>query len=154
MNLKYKFHCWKRHKKLAKEIKKPDWDYGYIYSLIAAKLENVLDYAIKDSVTYPEHWKLDKLKICIKLAKHLAGITENYPEHINKNNIARFVHPTELKFFNFNHEERPFEKWNTDVLNFVTGKLLDEANYHALYDVKAQHLFFKMLNQYINCWWD
>ena len=131
--LKKFFRKKKREHNLMKEVKNPDWDYGYIYSLLGTKLENVLDYAQNDSVCEIEDWRIDRLKTCIALCKKLSDKVPYYPKHINKNNIRRFVREEDLRFYDFEN---------------------NEFSYQWLYDTKAKHLLFELLKTYIGYWWD
>lgn len=107
----YKKHRCARKAKMLREVNKNDWDYTTFYSLIATKLENILDYASKDSVAYVESWSPDKIRVAISLARHLSGEKEHYPEYINNTNINRFVPEVDRSFFNFHHEDRPLRGW-------------------------------------------
>ena len=150
----YKKHYCARKLKMLKEVRKRDWDYSTFYSLIATKLENILDYAKKDSVAHVESWYPDKIKTAISLAKHLSGEKEHYPEYINNTNIRRFVSESDIGYFNFHHEDRPFEGWKIDKMKTIPGSTLDRIAYEELYAIKAKNLLFELLKNYINNWWD
>ena len=148
-----KHHC-ARKTNLRKEINKQDWDYSTFYSLIAAKLENILDYAEKDSVAQIQSWYPDKIKTAISLAKHLSGEKEHYPEYINNTNLNRFVPEIDRNFFNFHHEDRSLEGCKIDNMKTIPGSTLDRIIYEELYNIKARNLLFEILKNYINNWWD
>lgn len=111
--------------------KQPNFDAGEIYGLIAKKLEMLLDYAQTDSVISLEEWRLSWMKRAIALGKHLYK-TESYPTHININNQSRFAEASDLQL----------QKMQNKYLNQV------------FYDIKAKQLFFNILNNYIDFWWD
>lgn len=111
--------------------KQPNFDAGEIYGLIAKKLEMLLDYAQTDSVISLEEWRLSWMKRAIALGKHLYK-TESYPAHININNQSRFAEASDLQL----------QKMQNKYLNQV------------FYDIKAKQLFFNILNNYIDFWWD
>lgn len=150
----YKKHCCTRKVKMLREVNKNDWDYTTFYSLIATKLENILDYASKDSVTYIESWYPDKIRVAISLARHLSGEKEHYPEYINNTNINRFVNEIDMGYFNFHHEDKPFEGWKCENMKNILGADLDRIDYEELYNIKAKSLLFEILKNYINNWWD
>ena len=150
----YKKHRYVRKIKMLKEANKEDWDYTTFYSLIATKLENILNYASKDSVALVESWSPDKIRVAISLARHLSGEKEHYPEYINNTNINRFVSDVDMGYFNFHHEDRPFENWKCENMKGILGADLDRIAYEELYDIKAKSLLFEILKNYINNWWD
>lgn len=111
--------------------RQPNWDGTEIYGLIAKKLELLMNYAQTDTVVNIESWRLEWMQIAIKLAKHLYN-GYDYPEYININNQSRFTETRNLS------------------LKESQNKYLNQD----FYDVKAKHLLFNILINYIDCWWD
>ena len=125
-----------RKKKLIAEVNRgEDWDWGYIYSLLAVKLENIRDYAQNDSVCDPKDWGIEWLTRAINLCRHLSGKSK-YPSKININNDFRFLSKSELQFYH-NPKNR-----------------LDHVYYREIYDYKAKNLLFEILKNKIELWWD
>lgn len=123
-----------RKKRLIAEVNRgEDWDWGYIYSLIAVKLENIRDYAQTDSVCDIKDWGIEWLTRAINLCWHLSK-PDKYPTHINTKNAFRFLSPDELKFYQNNP--------------------VDSIYYHEIYDLKAKNLLFEILKNKIELWWD
>lgn len=111
--------------------RQPNWDGAEIYGLIAKKLELLMDYAQTDSVTSMDEWRIEWIKRAITLGKHLYN-RYTYPSHININNSNRFIEVRDL----------PLKEKQNKYLN------------QDFYDVKAKHLLFNILINYIDVWWD
>lgn len=121
-----------RKRKLCKVASKQhNWDYAEIYELIATKLECMLDYAEKDTVASTDQWRPEWIRRAIRLAKHLAA-EDGYPEYININNAKRYQ----------------FDSW----INMYAPD--NRFIHESFYDRKAKYIFFKILDNYINNWWD
>lgn len=149
--IRKKKHQWK----LFKEILNHDWDYGYIYTILRTKLENVLDYAENDSVVDIDHWHIDKLKICINLCKKLSGKVTEYPAHINMNNINRFVHKDYQWCYGITDcRDTVITTIDDDINLSIMAEEKKRCHQELFYDVKAKHLLFNLLCNYIEYWWD
>ena len=125
-----------RKKRLIAEVNRgEDWDWGYIYSLLAVKLENIRDYALNDSICDEKEWGIDWLTRAINLCQHLSKPVK-YPEYINTKNAFQFLTNSEREFYR-------------DLEN-RSGSLY----YHEIYDMKARNLLFEILKNKIELWWD
>lgn len=126
---KWKNHSKARQRKMARLASRQlNCDYAEIYELIARKLEMMRDYATQDSICNISTWRLEWMDRAIQLARHLTH-QETYPVYINIKNQDRFKEASYLKLGN---------------------KYLDQE----FYDIKAKHLLFQILTNYIDCWWD
>lgn len=130
------FNRQERKKRLIAEVNRgEDWDWSYIYSLLAVKLENIRDYAQNDSVCDAKDWGIEWLTRAINLARHLSD-PKNYPTTINTKNDFRFLNPNELKFYRQSKNQT------------------DSIYYHEIYDSKAKNLLFEILKNKMELWWD
>lgn len=113
-----------------------DWDYSFIYKLLYRKLSNVLAYAQSETVSDEESWRLPWLKRAIALCDILIKEYIPHDKYVNIHNAKRF---REARKFKFNH---------TGISN------LWRYEEESLYLIKAKHLFFKIMANYIENWWD
>lgn len=121
-----------RNRKLGRLVRRQhNWDYGELYELIAKKLECMLDYAKTDSVGYYQDWHPEWIIRAINLGNHLAG-KYKYPQHINTNNMSRFA--------------------DTEYLGKYAGE--NRWAQEEVYNIKAKYLFFEIMKNYIENWWD
>lgn len=105
-----------------------------LYYILAKRLENVLDYAEKDTCMLYEDWNPKMLNVAIRLARHLACMDDEpyYPEHINMNNLKRFIPERRREFF----KEDQFR-----------------IKHEMFYDIKAKHLLFSIIETYNDDFW-
>lgn len=131
-----------------------DWDYSEIYELLEKKLRNILDYLQNDSVTYESEWKPQWIKRAISLAHHLSH-NRHYPAHININNAKRFREVRRWKFNRDENREEIIKNIESDIVREAYSKIdMNRLTAEDFYDLKAKHLFFEILKNYIENWWD
>lgn len=143
------FRSFYRRLKLSWHVlrKDKDYDYSYLYQLLYIKFSNMVDYFETDGVADMKS-DIDKIKHCRDICKHLMKC-EDYPKHINICNAERFF-----------HNKKDFEWWQ-DTINDDSTSLDLHNNYNksdfmleTYYNMKARHLLFKLMDTYIESWWD
>ena len=149
--------------KLMKMVYKDrDWDYCYIYDLLSAKLKNVLEYSETTTITTTKSWRPEWIKRAIALIDILKG-TEGFLHdvYVNLNNYKRFGMEAKVFYNSIQQYEKEIEETGGIRYGMVNGKkkpiFLEEMikfNKEEIYQIKARHLLFKILNQYIVYWWD
>ena len=149
--------------KLMKVVYKDrDWDYCYIYDLLSAKLKNVLEYSETTTITTTKVWRPEWIKRAIALIDILKG-TEDFLHdvYVNLNNYKRFGMEAKVFYNSILQYEKEIEETGGIRYGMVNGKkkpiFLEEMikfNKEEIYQIKARHLLFKILNQYIVYWWD
>jgi len=156
MKLKFLFQAWWYRKQWRKMklmwtvIQDEDWDYSYIYKLLERKLRNIQEYAKIDTVTYESNWQPRYLDIAIKLCEKLQyGIHDI--GYVNINNAKRFRDARDLNF----EPRQPNPHIRSEILK-QAWEQVDFVKYakEDLYEIKARHLLFKILENYIGYWWD
>lgn len=150
--------CWCRHnlnkhhwKVVKYAIKGYPFDFGYIWDLEKAKLEEMLNYFSKANIILPEDYELiiRDIKLAIKLLdiireeeltfeykptedfERLTGFDYECLVNVNTNNAHRFINP------------------RTDNLEFAINRMP-----HLVYLAKAKHLYYKLMEYRIEHWWD
>ena len=149
--------------KLMKVVYKDrDWDYCYIYDLLSAKLKNVLEYSETTTITTTKAWRPQWIKRAIALIDILKG-TEDFLHdvYVNLNNYKRFGMEAKVFYNSIQQYEKEIEETGGIRYGTINGKktpvFLEEMikfNKEEIYQIKARHLLFKILNQYIVYWWD
>lgn len=139
-----------------------DWDYCYIYDLLSAKLKNVLEYSETKTITTTKAWRPEWIKRAIALIDILKGTKDFLHDvYVNLNNYKRFGMEAKV-FYNLIFKyEKEIEETGGIRYSTVNGEkkpiFLEEMikfNKEEIYQIKARHLLFKILNQYIVYWWD
>lgn len=139
-----------------------DWDYCYIYDLLSAKLKNVLEYSETTTITTTKAWRPQWIKRAIALIDILKG-TEGFLHdvYVNLNNYKRFGMEAKVFYNSILQYEKEIEETGGIRYGTINGKkkpiFLEEMikfNKEEIYQIKARHLLFKILNQYIVYWWD
>ncbi len=128
-------HCKERCRNLRNALKMPDYDQHSFYALIALKLENIFHYAVLDSNSYTETWRPDMIRRAIDIAWYLAG-DGDFSQDVNMNNITRFI--------------PEYERYKYEL----NGQWEDKIQKEEFYNIKAKHLLFKIIETYIDFWYD
>ena len=141
----------KNKKNLLKIVNKDkDWDFSYIYILLRQKLSNIIDYVERgDSVCDIKEWRLQWLKRCVSLLDILISEQVDSNVHINTQNAKRFPEAKFLTFDNITITNETF----LETLK-VTSEQLKRYNEEQFYVIKAKHLLFNIMSNYIQYWWD
>lgn len=127
-----------------------DWDYSFIYILLKQKLSNIVDYVERgDSVSAVSEWRLQWLKRCVSLLDILISEHVDNKVYINTQNAKRFHEAKFLTFDNITVNNETF----LETIN-VTGEQLKRYNEEEFYLIKAKHLLFNIMSNYIQNWWD
>ena len=148
------FRNFSRRLKLLWHILRKDKDYdsSYLYQLLYIKFSNMVDYFETDGVADMQS-DIDKIKYCRDICKHLMK-REKYPEHINTHNCCRFFcNKEEFELWQKNFKKNSIVEVSIDIFK---GFSYNKRNYalEDYYDIKARTLLFKLMNNYIETWWD
>lgn len=128
-----------------------DWDYAFIYILLRKKLSNIVDYVERgDSVSETKEWRLQWLKRCVSLLDILISEHVDSNVHINTQNAKRFL--PESKFLTFDNITITNETFLEAIK--ATSEQLKRYNEEEFYLIKAKHLLFNIMSNYIQYWWD
>ena len=122
------------------------FDYSYMLDLQRAKLEEMYNYFLHSNITEDSPIIRRDLKLIIKLLKIINEeklcFTYEPPRNIFSNSIYKC-----LVNVNLNNIDR-------FVKNDREKKLIKEKMQHELYLYKAKNLYYKLLMNRMETWWD
>lgn len=138
-----------------------DWDWSFIYDLLYVKLNNILDYSMNNTVTYTENWRPEWLKRAISLIDFIKNNCYDKPVNVNLNNVSRFGLEAVREYNLLLEYEKEKRENNGERIGHIGDKEItinidNLIKYckEEIYHIKARHLFFKILDNYIEHWWD
>lgn len=132
-----------------------DWDYSFIYILLRQKLSNIVDYVERgDSVSETKEWRLQWLKRCVSLLDILISERVDNNVYVNTKNAKRFHEAKFLTFDNLTFDNVTVTNETFLDIIKITSEELKRYNEEEFYLIKAKHLLFNIMSNYIQYWWD
>lgn len=143
-----------KYKTVDEAINGYSFDYGYLYNLELAKLNEMADYFTKYGISADNDKYIRQIKLAIKLLEIVieeGGYHFEWPSDVESNSIeslkkglAKYVCTVKVNTKNADRFVR-----NETEKDFYVNRYP-----HELYLLKAKYLYHKLRNDFEQIWWD